>query len=187
MNHTGDAGLVLAAGAGRRFGGPKAIVEIDGQRLIDLAVHHLWAAGCSDVWVVLGAWVGPVDRAHVVENRDWESGMSSSLRVGLQALTHDSVADRVVITLVDLIDLTTEAIVEVRAGSQRICVATYDGQQGHPVVIGREWWPAVCESAHADTGARGFLSEHRAEVAWIEVAHLGGGADMDYPMGNGKS
>ena len=49
------AGLVLAAGAGRRYGGPKALVEYDGQRLVDRAVWTLRAGGADPVLVVLGA------------------------------------------------------------------------------------------------------------------------------------
>ena len=52
------AGLVLAAGEGRRFGGPKAPAVIDGERLVDRAVRVLRAGGCDPVYVVLGAWVG---------------------------------------------------------------------------------------------------------------------------------
>ena len=90
----GVAGLVLAAGEGRRFGGPKAPVVIDGERLVDRAVRVLREGGCEPVYVVLGAWVGEVPGAIVVVNPDWAEGMGSSLRAGLGAMD----ADRVVVT-----------------------------------------------------------------------------------------
>ncbi|MGA1145657.1 MAG: NTP transferase domain-containing protein, partial [Candidatus Nanopelagicales bacterium] len=50
------AGVVLAAGEGKRFGGPKAPFEYDGERLVDRAVRVLREAGCDPVFVILGAW-----------------------------------------------------------------------------------------------------------------------------------
>ena len=79
---TRTAGLVLAAGEGRRFSG-KAPYVMDGERLVDRAVRVLRDGGCNDVVVVLGAWVGDVPRAVVVENLEWPTGMGSSLRAGL--------------------------------------------------------------------------------------------------------
>ena len=67
---TRTAGLVLAAGEGRRFGGPKAPYVLDGERLVDRAVRVLREAGCDPVVVVLGAWVGEVPGAEVVGNED---------------------------------------------------------------------------------------------------------------------
>src|SRR5262249_17823635 len=79
------AGLVLAAGEGRRCGGPKAPVAVDGTRLVDRAVDLLRTAGCDPVVVILGAWVGDVPGATVVVNESWPEGMGSSLRTGLAA------------------------------------------------------------------------------------------------------
>ncbi|MBB0994770.1 NTP transferase domain-containing protein, partial [Dietzia sp. SLG510A3-40A3] len=75
-------GLVLAAGAGRRFGGPKALVDFRGVRLVDRAVGLLRAGGCDRVLVVSGAVELEVPGAEVVHNPDWDTGMGSSLRVG---------------------------------------------------------------------------------------------------------
>ena len=96
------AGLVLAAGEGRRFGGPKAPYVLDGERLVDRAVRTLHDAACDPVLVVLGAWVGDVPGAEIILNPDWSSGMGSSLRIGLEALTEHADVGRVVVTLVDL-------------------------------------------------------------------------------------
>ena len=80
------AGIVLAAGAGRRFGGPKALVEVDGERLVDRAVRVLREAGVTSTYVVQGAAPLTVAGAEVVDNPDWGAGMGSSLRAGLAAL-----------------------------------------------------------------------------------------------------
>jgi nicotine blue oxidoreductase len=88
------AGVVLAAGAGTRFGGPKALVRLDGRRLVDRAVATLRRGGCSPVVVVQGAAVLDDVDATVLDNRDWATGMGSSLRVALRHLAADApVAD----------------------------------------------------------------------------------------------
>ena len=93
------AGLVLAAGAGTRYGQPKASVTVDGERLVDRAVRVLHEGGCDPVLVVLGAWVGPVEGADIVLNSAWPEGMGSSLRSGLQSLDeHDADIDAVLVT-----------------------------------------------------------------------------------------
>ena len=85
------AAVVLAAGGGRRYGMPKALVEYEGSLLVERAVRTARAV-CDPVLVVLGAravdvWrAADLDGATVLANRDWESGMASSLRTGLDGL-----------------------------------------------------------------------------------------------------
>src|SRR5207237_1032981 len=79
------AGLLLAAGAGRRFGGPKALAELDGRPLVLRALATLTAAGCDPVRVVVGAAADEVsallpDRAQAVRAEGWETGMGASLK-----------------------------------------------------------------------------------------------------------
>lgn len=170
------AGLVLAAGEGRRFGGPKAPYVLDGERLVDRAVRVLSAAGCAPVVVVLGAWVGDVPGATVVVNDDWASGMGSSLRAGLAALEHLAV-DRVLVTLVDLPGLTAEGVRRLVETPGDLAQAAYDGERGHPVVLGRDHWAGVVATAEGDRGARAYLSQH--EVALVEVGDVASGDDLD--------
>ena len=104
--------------------------------------------------VVLGAWIGDVPGAQVVVNEEWPEGMGSSLRMGLSAVAAIPEIDRVLITLVDLPGLTDEAIRRVIASDARIAQAVFDGERGHPVMIGRENWEQVSEVASGDRGAR---------------------------------
>lgn len=172
---THDAGVVLAAGEGRRFGGPKAAYVHDGERLVDRAVRVLREAGCEPVVVVLGAWVGDVPGAQVVVNPDWGRGMGSSLRCALTALTE---ADRAVVTLVDLPGLTAAAVQRVRATPDPLVQATYGGRRGHPVVLGRAHWGGVAELAVGDRGARDYLAGH--DVTLVEVGDVATGRDLDH-------
>ena len=174
----GVAGLVLAAGEGRRFGGPKAPAVVAGERLVDRAVRVLREGGCDPIYVVLGAWLGDVPGALIVTNDAWAEGMGSSLRVGLEAVEG---ADRVIVTLVDLPGLTGEAVARLVASPDRLAQAGYAGVRGHPVVLGREHFPGVTASAAGDRGARDYLRAHMSEVALIEVGDVASGEDLDVP------
>jgi CTP:molybdopterin cytidylyltransferase MocA len=181
------AAVVLAAGGGRRYGMPKALVEYEGSLLVERAVRTATAV-CDPVLVVLGAQAVDVWRtadlggSAVLANKDWESGMASSLRVGLEGLRGwpDQV-DAALITLVDMPGMTPEALEKVRLqGSPgALAVATYDGVRAHPVLIGREHWDGVIETLSGDEGARSYLSAH--DVLEIDCTGLADPADLDVP------
>ncbi|HEV2780452.1 MAG TPA: NTP transferase domain-containing protein, partial [Actinophytocola sp.] len=142
--------------------------------------------GCAPVVVVVGAGADEVRATanlggvSVVDNPEWESGMGSSLRVGLAALSGVDVVAALVVP-VDTPGMTVEAVRRVRglAGPGVLARATYDGVPGHPVLIGREHWAGVCELATGDAGARPYLKVHPAiEVPCGDVAS---GLDVDRP------
>lgn len=172
------AGLVLAAGAGVRFGGPKAPFVYEGERLVDRAVRIMREAGCDPVLVVLGAWIGEIPDAEVVVNGEWSEGMGSSLRTGLAQLDSAADVDAAVVTLVDLPGLTAEGVRRVSESPAEIAAATFDGERGHPVKFAREHWTDVIAVARGDEGARRFL-KGRGDVALVEIGDVAGGADMD--------
>ncbi|ONI90858.1 molybdopterin-guanine dinucleotide biosynthesis protein A [Saccharothrix sp. ALI-22-I] len=193
------AGLLLAAGAGRRFGGPKALVTHGGVLWVDRAAAVLRDAGCSPVVVVLGASASSVraraalEGCVVVDNPDWATGMGSSLRAGLGALTDvDAVdvdaaivdaagVDAVVVLPVDTPGVTVAAVERFRAlaSPSALARASYDGAPGHPVLIGFEHWAGVSASAVGDAGARDYLRAHGTlDVPCSDVAD---GADVDHP------
>ncbi|MEJ2856582.1 MULTISPECIES: nucleotidyltransferase family protein [unclassified Saccharothrix] len=179
------AGLLLAAGAGRRFGRPKALVSHGGALWVDSTLAVLRDAGCAPLVVVLGARAGEVraraglDGAVVVVNGEWASGMGSSLRAGLAAL--DASADAVVVLPVDTPGVTVAAVrrfVDLAAPAA-LARAVYDGAPGHPVLLGRDHWAGVSASAGGDAGARDYLREQRAvSVPCDDVAD---GRDVDRP------
>ncbi len=186
------AGLLLAAGAGRRYGSPKALVVERGQSWLARSVRALAEGGCTDVSVVLGAdadaarelmadqdlmgWV------NVIVAEDWREGMSASLRSGLTAL-HGTQASAVVVTLVDLLDVGPEVVARLggRFDETTLRRASYDGKPGHPVVLGRDHWAAIIDTASGDVGARDYLAMHAVEV--VECGDLATGTDQDRPQG----
>jgi CTP:molybdopterin cytidylyltransferase MocA len=117
--------VVLAAGGGRRYGMPKALVEYEGTLLVERAVRTAREV-CDPVLVVLGAQALDVWRqadlggSAVLANKDWETGMASSLRTGLEGLIGwpDQV-DAALITLVDMPGMTPEALQKLRTAGWR--------------------------------------------------------------------
>lgn len=172
------AGVVLAAGEGKRFGGPKAPFVYQGERLVDRAVRLLREAGCDPIFVILGAWEGAVDDALVIVNHGWEEGMGSSLRIGLKWVNATTEADYALITLVDLPGLTADAITRVATAPDGIAIATFDGERGHPVRIPRAHFRELIDSVSGDSGARDFLDK-RDDISFVEIGDAADGTDLD--------
>jgi nicotine blue oxidoreductase len=178
------AGLLLAAGAGRRFGMPKALVRHRGGLFVEQAAEVLHAGGCAPVVIVLGALADDVRTTAIlsgsalVDNPDWATGMGSSLRVGLDALAPTD-CDAVVVLPVDTPGVTPAAVARfvALAGTDALARATYDGAPGHPVLIGRSRWADVAALADGDEGARPYLERHRATT--IPCEDVATGADVD--------
>lgn len=180
------AGLLLAAGAGRRFGMPKALVRHRGALFVEHAAEVLHAGGCAPVVVVLGAAAEQIRAtaslpgSSLVDNPEWTSGMGSSLRAGLTALAgSDAVA--AVILPVDTPGVTVAAVRRfvTLAAPDALARASYDGRPGHPVLIGRDRWAAVAALAEGDAGARPYLSRHRVQD--VPCADVARGEDVDRP------
>lgn len=172
-------GIVLAAGAGTRFGGPKALVRFRGERLVDRAVATLRSGGCDRVIVVSGAAdVGDVPGAAVVANPAWQDGMGTSLQAGLAAAPD---ADAVVVLLVDQPLIAPEAVRRVIAAGHDIAVAMYDGRRGHPVRFGHAVLADLAASLHGDVGARDYIQAHQDRVARVDCTGAGRPDDVDTP------
>lgn len=174
------AGLLLAAGGGRRFGMPKALVPHRGGLLVEHALATLVEGGCAPCVVVLGAGAEQVPElgARVVVNPRWSSGLGASLRVGLAALPE---AEAVVVLTVDTPGVTAAAVRRLRslAAPAALARATYRGEPGHPVLLGRDHWAGVAAESRGDRGARDYLTRHAAlPVPCEDVAD---GADADHP------
>lgn len=170
-------GIVLAAGAGRRAGFPKALARTpDGTPWLELAVAAL--APCDRVVVVLGAALDvPTVDAEVVVAADWATGQSASLRAGLAAATGDAA----LVTLVDYPRMPVAAAERMLRGAGRTALAqaTYRGRPGHPVLLGAEHWPSLAASLEGDRGARAYLRAHGALE--VRCDDLWDGEDDDRP------
>jgi CTP:molybdopterin cytidylyltransferase MocA len=154
------AGLILAAGEGTRFGpAPKLLAEFRGRPLLEHAVRaQCGVEEVERVVVVLGAHAealrGAVDfgRAEVVMCDRWRDGQAASLRRGLDELRE---ASKVIVTLGDE-PLVTADLVRRFAAASPGTRAVYNGQPGHPVVLG-PWHVERMMCLTGDRGARELL------------------------------
>ncbi|MFF4604918.1 NTP transferase domain-containing protein [Streptomyces sp. NPDC001339] len=184
------AGLLLAAGGGRRLGGrPKALLDHRGRPLVEHAARALRAGGCDPVHIVLGAAADSVraradlSSYEVSENPDWPQGMGTSLRVGLAALA-GSGADAVVVSLVDQPGIGAAAVARLIAAyatGADLAAASYGGRRGHPVLFGAARWPAIAATAEGDRGARAYLQRHTDALTLVECSDIAEPYDIDTP------
>jgi nicotine blue oxidoreductase len=162
------AGLVLAAGAGRRLGRPKAELVVGGSRLLDRAVDVLLAGGCAEVLAVIrhGQHAG---LGRPVINPDPDAGMGTSLRCGLLALPAS--ASACVVLLVDLPGIRAEEVAAViaahRDGAELVAIRRA-GQRSHPVLVGRRYLAEFAASATGDQGGRAFFTAHAGDTTFLD-------------------
>jgi CTP:molybdopterin cytidylyltransferase MocA len=178
MSKLSAAGVLLAAGAGKRYGMPKVLAERG--EWLRAAVAALADGGCDDVVVVLGAAVVDVPApARAVVAADWATGLSASLRAGLAAVP---TADFAVIHTVDTPDIGADVVRRVldgaRSASSGLARACYGQRPGHPVVVARRHWPELLAGLRGDRGAGPFLRD-RTDVVAVDCADLATGVDID--------
>lgn len=173
------AAIVLAAGGSRRLGRPKQLEMWGATTLLDHVLDHVRRFPVDDTWVVLGAELDEVMARvdltdfGVIENPEWEDGLATSLRVGLDAVTRLSKAEAAFIVLGDQPDIPEEVpgkLVEAWRKTKALAVVPkYRYTSGNPVLVSRELWPRLM-SLTGDEGARRLLQAHPewVEEVWIE-------------------
>jgi CTP:molybdopterin cytidylyltransferase MocA/SAM-dependent methyltransferase len=177
--------VVLAAGAGSRFGGRKLLATIEGRPVLQHVLDRLAAAGVARVIVVLGHDARELQaavewRAEVrVPNPEPERGLASSLRVGMAALPED--AEAALIVLGDQPRVAPDVIGALLAAGvddeRPIAVPVYADDRGrNPVLLGRAAF-ALVEAADGDRGLGPVLAAHPELVREVPVAASDGAAD----------
>ena len=181
--------IVLAAGAGSRFGSAKQLALLDGRPLLQHPLDALAAAGVDDVVVVLGDDAAAIEAAITWRgerrrvNARPQDGLASSLRVGLDAAAEDPSAEAVLVVLGDQPSLRPDVIRSVlgaAATSDRPIVRvrwTGDGAP-NPVLVRRAAW-ALAAGLEGDRGLGPLLAARPDLVA--EVPASGRLPDVDTP------
>jgi molybdenum cofactor cytidylyltransferase len=173
------AALVLAAGGSRRLGRPKQLEPWGEVTLLAHVLDTVSRSGFQERFVVLGAHaeeiLTKVDFSHwiVVENPEWEEGLASSLRVGLDAMTRMARSEQTAIFLGDQPDVDPEVVARLldraKKSKRLAMVPKYRYMWGNPVIVARTLWPRLM-SLSGDQGAKGLLEAHPdwVEEEWFE-------------------
>ncbi|HEY4132206.1 MAG TPA: nucleotidyltransferase family protein [Gemmatimonadaceae bacterium] len=174
------AGVLLAAGGARRFHSQKLVATLDGVPVVRHSADVL-ASQTDRLVVVVGNQAVAVksalagvraDFGEFVENDAWETGLASSLRVGIAALSTE--VEAAVVTLGDqprLDPAVVGAVVDAwRRARDRVAIvsASYRGVRAHPVVFAREVFPELL-ALEGDAGARLLIERSPGRVAYVDV------------------
>lgn len=183
---SGVSAILLAAGAGSRFGGGKLLAEFEGRPLIENALSMLRDAPVDETIVVVGSDAGRLKRVcdpyevRIVENRDWVEGQSTSVRAGLRAMRPGVRAAVVLLADQPLVGSgAVERIVDAFERGAKVAVAVYGGRRRNPVLFAKEVWPLLIEELSGDEGARAVLRNHPEMVTEVPCDGVGNPADVD--------
>ncbi|MBX8534751.1 nucleotidyltransferase family protein [Pseudomonas cichorii] len=179
-------GLILAAGRSRRFADDKRRALLpDGRSMLQASIDTA-RQSFNEVWVVLRSdddaqALGIVPDVGIVRSEQADLGMGHSLASGIEALM-PSPAIAVAILLADMPWLQTatlRSLVQL-ADPQRIAQPVHAGQRGHPVIIGRQFWPELL-LLQGDQGARTLLTTNASVCDLMETDDPGTVRDVDTP------
>jgi molybdenum cofactor cytidylyltransferase len=191
----GYAAIVLAAGAGRRFGGGKLLATWRGRPLIEAALDAALASASDPIVVVIGADAGPVAEAvrdwgqdreagarlKIVHAEDHAEGMGASLRTGASALPAG--LQGVFVFLGDMPDIPHDVfagLIGALAAGAPAAAPEHQGQRGHPVLFSASLIPELAR-ASGDAGAREVLSMIGDRLVRIPTDSPGVLFDVDRP------
>ena len=166
---------MLAAGGSRRFGSQKLLADLRGKPVVRWSVESVLEARPDEVIVVVGHEGAAVQAAldgldvRVVENREWEEGIGSSLRAGISAAAVN--AEAAMIVLGDQPGVEARVIASLMnahaEGRRAIVVPSFRGERGHPVIFAASVFPELM-AVRGDRGARNVIASDRSRVTVVD-------------------
>lgn len=183
------AAIVLAAGASSRLGQPKQLLQINGESLLHRTVRLAAESGCGPIFVVLGFEADRMRQefrdleAKPIINPDWQSGMGSSLRCGIEAVMKETPEpQKTLILLCDQPSLSAEILSTLLQTSAEkkspITASSYAGRSGVPAIFDKQLYPDLLK-VEGDQGARSIIQRYADQTSTVEF--LGGVIDIDTP------
>jgi molybdenum cofactor cytidylyltransferase len=185
------AGIILAAGKSSRMGAMnKLLIPIEGKPMVRRAAEAVLAAQLSPVLVVTGHQREQVEEAlkdlsvTFLNNKDYASGMSTSLRCGLDAVP--AACDGALVALADMPLITGREIAQLvnafnPVEGRAIVVPTRRGKRGNPVLWARRFFGEMT-AAGGDVGARHLLTVYPEAIVEVEMTGDGVVTDIDTPQ-----
>jgi molybdenum cofactor cytidylyltransferase len=178
--------VILAAGGSSRLGQAKQLLPFRGQTLVRRAVTAATGANCAPVIVVVGNPNAAIRReldgtsATVVENADWERGLGTSIRTGIQQLVESTEAAVLLTCDQPLVDsaVIAELVQTQKTTGKPIVASSYANTLGIPAIFDRSCFPALLELSD-ESGAKSIIIGRRDDVASISFED--GAIDIDTP------
>lgn len=178
--------VVLAAGLSSRMGEPKPLVLIHGQPALSHVLRTLKQAEVEEPIVVLGAAAEEIRKAvdlsdcRVLVNPAPESGLSTSLRLGLGAVGSDAAGALIVMSdMPALRPETIRSVITLADDGAQVAAPTFGGRRGFPVYLARALFAELAPTLAGDAGARAFLKRHPQLLKTVEVDDPGSVQDFD--------
>ena len=187
MSRNSVAAIILAAGASRRMGKPKQLLPYREHTLLGHVIQCTLASSCSSVIIILGANAGIIKSqiehfpVEIVKNPEWNQGISSSIRCGIQYIKEQSLnVDGIIFLVCDQPSISTETITQLldlyNEASKPIIASQYAGIIGIPVLFDYGFCSELLQ-LKGDRGAKRLIQKYRDQVATIEFPR--GEIDLD--------
>lgn len=181
--------VVLAAGSSARMGQPKQLLRVGDSTVLERTLRNLRSSHADEHVLVLGFAADEIQRqlspellncVTIAMNPQHESGISSSLRMGLSALSAETEAALIMLADQPLVRAATmdQIINQYLATSAGIVIPRCNGQRGNPVLLSRKIFPEAMDLT-GDTGCRTLFASHAEDIAMVEVDDPGILQDMD--------
>jgi len=167
--------LLLAAGAGRRFGGCKQLTIIGGKPMVRHSLETLAPIFAKELYIVLGAHreeVRPVveDLAQVIDHKDWQQGLGSSITHGIRRIEVLRNYNGILVALADqprLTDRDYKLLVD-RFDGDRVVAAYYADRPGVPAIFPAALFENL-RQLEGDRGAKSMLMEMKQEIVTVDL------------------
>jgi len=168
--------ILLAAGQSKRMNGENKLAkEIQGIALIKLSVKNILASSINELIIVLGhqkeiieKLIDRNEKLKFVFNKDFENGMSSSIKTGVNNLSEKTEAFFICLGDMPMInhDIYNQLIKSI--DNKKIIVPTYKGQQGNPVLFDKSMKEKVIDIS-GDVGAKKILELNKDKILNLEI------------------
>ena len=184
--------IILAAGNSSRMRQPKQLLTYQGQTLLEIVSEQALQTTYRPIVVVLGAYAEEILKHHhhkeinYVTNKDWETGMSSSITTGLSAiLNQQPTIKNVIIAVADQVFITSEIFKQLFAQHEltgkNIVACSYAQTMGTPVLFHKKHFQEIL-SLDGNEGAKSMLKKYKEDTAVIEfeLGHIDIDTETDY-------
>jgi molybdenum cofactor cytidylyltransferase len=179
--------MILAAGESKRMGKPKLLLPYGEKTIIETIVETVVSSNVENTLIILGSDREKIEEkiknspVKIVYNRDFRSGMLSSVQCGFKAVPEETRAVLVVLGDQPKIsaDVSNKLIDAYKSTGKGIVLPVYKKERGHPVLIDMKYRSEV-ENLSPEVGLRGTVYNHPEDILEVDVETSSIFQDIDY-------